>query len=249
MKPPVGVCAAKDCDVIVCDADSPLLTDNPPRKFEPDRARLDAIVSVSNGAEDLYGTFEGEKVRRILLKVPVTYNNRLTAVIGRCIAVYDRDTERAHPKKIEIAGKLEIPDKYVHGLLVHEFCHAARAVVANDYMDEPGHGLEWKDLMIASGELPHATCLDPSMLKSIRQYEEDRAALKSGRTAVKVAERPQLPRSAFRLGEKIAFYVTKRGVEERLEGVIVKKNPKTAGIYVSGERGRWRVSYHALEKM
>ena len=241
-----GVCQAKDCDVVICDADSPILTENPPRRFENDRARRAAIVVVANGAEDLYGVSAGDAVRLVLLKIPVLYNNRLSSAIGRCVVIYDPPTDSTHPKKIEITGKYQVPDEFIHGLLVHEFCHATRSIVSSDYMTEKAHGRLWQDLMVASGELPNTTCIDPAMLTAIRQQDVQAEALRTGRPARHVA--PVLSRADFRIGDKVAFYARVGGVDTRHEGRIHKKNEKTAGVYVPGERGRWRIGYSGLEK-
>ena len=237
---------------MICDANDPaLLETNPTGKFKDERARKDAIVQVANAAEDLYGVYTGEKVRIMLLKLPITYNTRLTRAIGRCMIKYDPKRESMVPVKLELSGKLVIPDDYMHGLLVHEMCHAVRAVVSDDYLTEAGHGAPWKQLMVASGELPNATCADPRMFKQTMQIREERMARKEGRAARRVSDPPpMLSRSDFRLGETVAFYGRLRGTkgEERQVGVITKKNPKTAGVMVVGV-GRWNVPYAGLEKV
>ena len=251
MNAPIGTCAAKDCDIVICDANDPALTENPTGKFKNERARKDAIVRVANASEDLYGTFAGERVRIMLLKLPINYNTRLTRAIGRCMIKYDPQREMMMPVKIELSGKLEIPDDYLHGLLVHEMCHAVRAVVSDDYLTEPGHGAPWKQLMVASGELPNATCGDPRMFKQTMQIREERTARREGRAARRISDPPpMLSRSDFRLGETVAFQGRVRGTrgEQRQIGVIIKKNEKTAGVMVVGV-GKWRVPYAGLEKV
>jgi hypothetical protein len=61
----------------------------------------------------------------------------------------------------------------------------------------------------------------------------------------KPAERPLQPRDRFAAGDRVSFRLPRGG--KRVEGTIIRRNPKTATVQT--EEGRWRVGFRYLTRV
>ncbi len=237
-------CYAKAYDIVICEADDPRLADNPPRYFGDDAALKAAITKVSAASKYLYGDRATKGLRAALREIPVQYNGRLSKAIGRCMVVYYRKPPPpwTNPELIEISSKYDIPDDYIPGLLIHEYCHAVRALLSADYQMEEGHGLEWQDLMIASGESADPKCADPRMLQ---QYATTRALRGTGsrRRAIDVGVEG-LSREDVSRFDVVKFVSTSTRHKKNQKGIVARLGSKRATIQTRG--GVWRVPYSQI---
>jgi hypothetical protein len=221
------LCTIKDCCVVLC-GESP--TPNPGRGVFTNRAVLErAYDAVGTAVAKLNGPNAVARVRGVLDALPVAYNARLTRAIGRAKFAYEKGVPYA--TMIELTGTIEIPDDYMHRLLVHEGCHVARCVIAEGaFAYEPPHGRMWQWLMIGAGERPEATCIDPRIIAQ--------GAQRRGLPEVQVA------RHEVQLGDRVSFAAGKRG---RIVGVVLAKADRT--VTVRDDAGsKWRASYALLTK-
>jgi hypothetical protein len=223
------VCTIKDCCVVICEGDAP--AENPARTFT-DRNKLSAAYeAVRSSTEKLYGWQHAEGVYRVLLGLPVRYNARLTRAVGR--AKFKNVQGNAVATEIELTAAYQIPEDYIHRLLVHEGCHVARAVIEPVRFNyEDPHGPEWRALMVMAGEEPRATCIDP-------QIEAQR------RKRIGHPEIGAMTREGVNVGDRISFIAGKK--RGRLAGVVVQKTEKGAMIR-DDSGGSWRVGYGLLTK-
>jgi hypothetical protein len=217
-------------DSCVVFDDEPGATKNPSRWFT-DKAKLHAAYeAVRSSTEKLHGWDYAEEVYRILLNLPVRYNARLTRAVGR--AKFRHIDGNAVATEIELTAAYEIPEGYIHRLLVHEGCHVARAVIEPvGFNYENPHGPAWRALMVMAGEEPHATCADPQIDAQVRK--------RIGHPEV------ALDRSQVSVGDRVSFIGGKK--RGRVVGAVVQKTEKGAMIR-SDDGGSWRVGYSLLIK-
>src|SRR5690606_21984731 len=109
-----------------------------------------ALADALRGANKLYGKPRG--LQQELEDIPVVYYGRLGRRAG--LAIAGRVHGKYIPYAIQINSQIPMASAMLHTTLVHEFCHAIRWIVADDEAYEPGHGKEWKRLMVASGQEP-----------------------------------------------------------------------------------------------
>jgi hypothetical protein len=162
-------CQLMDDDVVVYDEGDPRLYEgivpNPADPFDRMDLANKACNRVLKGSRKLYKS-EADKADKIC-DLPVVFNPRLTRAIARCCCGYNKKTGKLRPVKIDWSTNFDMPDGLKYSILVHEYCHAARcAVSGKDYLMEKAHGLEWQELMVASGEIPAATCKDERLVRA-----------------------------------------------------------------------------------
>jgi hypothetical protein len=225
------LCTIKDCCVVICESDTPAA--NPPRVYT-DQAKLTAAYSAVRGAvEQVHDWTFAEAVHRTLVKLPVRYNARLTRAIGR--AKFKNVPERGGvvATEIELTAAYEIPESYMHRLLVHEGCHVARSVIEPARFNyENPHGMNWSALMVAAGEEARATCIDP-------QIEAQR------RKRIGHPEIGAMAREGVNVGDRVSFIAGKK--RGRVVAQVIQKTEK--GAIVRNDDGeRWRVGYGLLTK-
>ncbi len=233
VSPEGEVCTIKDCCVAICSGG---IVRNAPRLYT-DRAKLTAAYDAVRGAvESIHGWTFAEAVHRTLWKLPVKYNARLTRAIGR--AKFANDKGSAIPTEIELTAAYQIPEGYMHRLLVHEGCHVARAVIEPVRFNyENPHGLEWKQLMVGAGQTPEATCIDPELNKIALEKARERRG--------HPAPADVLDRSQVNVGDRISFMGPRK--QGRVAGVVTQKTEKAAMIR-DDNGGSWRVGYALLVK-
>jgi hypothetical protein len=222
------LCTVKDCCVVICEGIG--LVANAPRVYA-DQAKLTAAYNAVRGAtEQLHGWTWAEAVHRTLVKLPVRYNARLTRAIGR--AKFKNERGSAIAIEIELTAAYEIPESYMHRLLVHESCHVARSVLEpGGFNYEAPHGPAWQQLMIGAGEIPNATCVDPEIAAQFR----------------KAKGHPEVPvdRTEIRIGSRVSFLAGKR--KGRIVGTVTERAERTVTVR-DDNNGRWRVGYTLLTK-
>ncbi|MXW15495.1 MAG: SprT family zinc-dependent metalloprotease [Rhodothermaceae bacterium] len=84
---------------------------------------------------------------------------------------------------------------------------------------DAGHGLKWKAIASRIGARPKSCAAE----------------------STEVSEKQQAIKKALQVGETVTF---KNRKQQTLTGVVIRKNPKTATVEVSG--GIWRISYIRL---
>jgi predicted SprT family Zn-dependent metalloprotease len=223
------LCTIKDCCVVICEGLGAVT--NPARAFTQRDKLAAAYEAVRSSTEKLHGWQNAESVYRILLALPVRYNARLTRAIGR--AKFKNVNGNATATEIELTAAYEIPEDYIHRLLVHEGCHVARSVIEPVRFNyENPHGPGWQMLMVEAGEEPQATCIDP-------EIEAQR------RKRIGHPEIGAMTRESVNVGDRISFIAGKR--RGRIAGVVVRKTDKGAMIK-DDSGGSWRVGYGLLTK-
>jgi predicted SprT family Zn-dependent metalloprotease len=225
-------CWNKDCDVVICNG--PIPVSNPRKKVDPDMVE-EARTLVLTTSRRLYGR---KKKLALLETLPVSYNGRLSRAIGLCKVRSDRRVSRfeqmmaggggkpipVSPFAIEISSKYKLTEALLLETLIHEFCHAARAAVSKNYIEEWDHGDDWRKLMVACGQLPSDTCSAPEIMEQAREHIRAKREKKRQRSEAALKGKKKARKSSLRVGQTVYFEY--KGVQGK--GKITKLNPTGA---------------------
>lgn len=228
------LCTIKDCCVVICGGTP--TQQNPGRgRFTDDAAITRAFDAVGDAVEKAFDLQNALRVTETLYALPIVYNARLTRAVGRAKFVYLFGIPQA--TAIELTGKIDIPEYYIHRLLVHEGCHVARCVLGGErFAREAPHGPLWKELMVLAGEEPRAQCVDPRILTQSAELRAKRLGIETPAVRLGVTD--------IHIGDRVSFSTKKHG---KVIGTVQSKTGKA--VVVRDDRGdRWRASYGLLTK-
>lgn len=262
-KPGPGTCTG-ECDVVICDDNLPIAREmdrvarrNPARGAFDNEEALEASLDKVCAAAQKQSPENGDEVCRELRAIQVTYNPRMLKVIGRCMMVFDRGDSRVYVKGIEITGAYDIHEPELSSTLVHELCHAGRALIdPTGYIREQAHGPKWRHLMLLAGETPSAYCVDPVVLGKIRAIRAERAGVAPEDYTDHLIQkrrdrREQVAalRDTFQKEQLVEFKWHGR----TLQGKVISLGAKSAAVWVSASPGHGsgavRVPYGNLTKL
>jgi hypothetical protein len=254
-------CQEADCDILICQPgeyeeylEDEEMEENPRRRAVPVRVVSKARKSVAEAVDDLY-EYPLARVTRELKALPVTYNGRLSRAVGRCVlqvkggrlAAFVGDAE-VEPVAIEISSRYDLTPELLYHTIVHEFCHAAHALV--DPVYDPwanSHGPTWRELMEAAGEEPSASCMHPEVMKQYSASIKKRRSAAQTRRAQRAARTEGIDREDLEIGDTVYFL----GDGDRAaKGVVTKLNPKRAKVKQTSpgrhKGGTWGIPYQSL---